>query len=59
VPEIIGNHWSWHMHAGVMAIAASARAILIGACIWGADAVDRQTVRDLLDRTIPLTLADL
>jgi hypothetical protein len=42
-----------------VAIAGSARAILIGACKWGADAVDRQTVRDLLDRTLPLTLADL
>jgi len=25
----------------------------------GTDAVDRQTLRDLLDRTIPLTLVDL
>ena len=36
-----------------------ARAILIGECKWGTDAVDRQRVRDLLERTIPLTGADL
>jgi hypothetical protein len=27
--------------------------------MWGTDAVDRQTVRDLLDRIVPLTVADL
>jgi hypothetical protein len=37
----------------------AARAILIGECKWGANAVDRQAVRDLLKRTVPLTLADL
>ena len=36
-----------------------ARAILVGECKWGTDAVDRQTVRDLIERTIPLTVADL
>ena len=37
----------------------AAREILIGECKWGTDAVDRQTVRDLIERTIPLTVADL
>jgi hypothetical protein len=32
---------------------------LIGACTWGADAVNRQTVRHLLDETIPKTVAAL
>ena len=47
------------MQADVVAINWPARAILIGECKWGTDAVDRQTVRDLLERTIPLTVADL
>jgi len=59
VPEIIGSHWSRHVQADVVAINWPARAILIGACTWGTDAVDRQTVRDLIERTMPLTLADL
>lgn len=33
--------------------------MLLGECKWGMDAVDRQTVRDLLERTIPQTLADM
>jgi uncharacterized protein len=58
-PEIVGSHWSRHVQADVVAINWPERAILIGECKWGDTAVDRQTVRDLLERTIPLTLADL
>jgi uncharacterized protein len=59
VPEAIGSHWSRTVQADVVAIAWAARAILVGECKWGADAVDRQTVRALLERTVPLTVADL
>jgi uncharacterized protein len=58
-PEVIGSHWSRHVQADVVAINWPARAILIGECKWGTDTVDRHTVRDLLERTMPLTLADL
>lgn len=46
------------MEIDVMAISWMERAILIGECKRSTDAVDRQTVLDLLERTIPLTLAD-
>ena len=59
VPEAVGSHWSRTVQADVVAINWTERAILIGECTWGDAAVDRQTVRDLIDRTIPLTLADL
>lgn len=59
VPEVIGSHWSRKVQADVVAISWAARAILIGECKWGADAVDRQIVRDLLERTVPLTVAEL
>ena len=58
-PEVIGSHWSRQVQADVVAINRSARTVLIGECKWGTDAVDRQTVRDLIERTIPLTVADL
>jgi len=58
-PEVIGSHWSRHVQADVVAINWPARAILIGESKWGTDTVDRQTVRDLGERTVPLTLADL
>ena len=59
VPEVIGGHWSRTVQAPVVAISWTERAILIGACTWDTHAVDRQTVRDLIERTIPLTVADL
>jgi hypothetical protein len=59
VPELIGSHWSRQVQADVVAINWAARAILVGECKWGTDTVDRQTVRDLLERTIPLTVANL
>jgi len=59
VLEIIGNHWSRTVQAPVVAISWIERAILIGDCKWCDAAVDRQTVRDLLDRIVPLTVTDL
>lgn len=59
VPEVVGSHWSRTVHVPVVAISWTERAILIGACNWGDAAVDRQAVRDLIDRVVPLTLADL
>jgi AAA+ ATPase superfamily predicted ATPase len=58
-PEVIGSHWSRQVQADVVAVNWPERAILIGECKWGDTAVDRQVVRDLLERTVPLTLADL
>ncbi|PDW03004.1 ATP-binding protein [Candidatus Viridilinea mediisalina] len=59
VPETIGSHWSRTVQADVIGINWRERAILIGECKWGAERVDKAVVRDLLERTIPLVLADL
>lgn len=59
VPEVIGSHWSRTVQAPIGAISWTERKILIGECTWTDTAVDRQTVRDLLERTVPLTVADL
>ena len=59
VPEVIGSHWSRTVQADVVAINWTSRHILIGECKWGTDAVDRQIVGDLLERTLPQTLAAL
>ncbi len=58
-PEQIGSHWSRTVQADVVAISWKERTILIGECKWGVDRVDKQTIRNLLDHTIPLVLADL
>ena len=59
VPEVIGSHWSHSVQAPVVAISWTKRALLIGECTWGTDAVDRQAVREVLDRIVPLTVADV
>jgi AAA+ ATPase superfamily predicted ATPase len=59
VPEVIGSHWSRNVQAPVVAFSWTELAILIGECTWGDAAVDRQAVRDLLNRIVPLTVADL
>ena len=59
VPEVIGSHWSRKVQVDVVAINWSEKAMLVGECKWGAEAVNKAIVRDLLDRTVPLTVADL
>jgi AAA+ ATPase superfamily predicted ATPase len=58
-PEIVGSHWSRGVQADVVAVSWRDKAVLIGECKWGVERVDRATIRDLLDRTGPRTLADL
>lgn len=57
-PEVIGSHWSRTVQIDVVAINWQTHDILLGECKWGADAVDRKVVRELIDKT-PLVLADL
>jgi uncharacterized protein len=59
VPEAVGSHWSRSVQVDVVAISWQQRAILLGECKWGTDLVDKQTVRELLERKTPLVLADL
>jgi hypothetical protein len=43
----------------VVAINWKAHEILLGECKWGADRVDRQIVRELIETKTPLVLKDL
>lgn len=58
-PDRIGSHWSRSVQADVIAISWQERTILIGECKWGADPVDKQTARNILEHTIPKVLAEL
>ncbi len=58
-PEMIGSHWDRTVQSDVVALSWRERVILIGECTWGAEAVNRQTLRHLLEQTIPKTLAAL
>ena len=58
VPEVVGSHWSRTVQIDVVAINWQTHDILLGECKWGADTVDRATVRELIEKA-PLVLTDL
>ncbi|WP_165774767.1 ATP-binding protein [Candidatus Viridilinea mediisalina] len=58
-PEVIGSHWDRRVQSDVVALSWRERTMLIGECKWGAEPVNRQTLRHLLEQTIPKTLAAL
>jgi len=49
-PEIVGSHWSKDAQVDVVAINWREKAILLGECKWGVDAVGRSVVRELVDK---------
>ncbi len=58
-PEVVGSHWGRGVQTDVVGVSWRERAVLMGECKWGTDAVNRQTVRQLLEQTIPRTVAAL
>jgi len=47
------------VQADVVAVSWRERVVLIGECKWGADRVNRQVVRQLIEHTLPTTLTAL
>ncbi len=47
------------MQADVVAVSWRERVVLVGECEWGADRVNRQVVRQLLEHTLPNTITAL
>jgi len=58
-PDGIGSHWSSRVQVDVVALNWETHDILLGECKWGADRVDRQVVRGLVEQKTPLALRDL
>ena len=58
-PEVIGSHWGRTVQADVVAVSWRERVILIGECKWGTERVNRQAVRQLIEHTLPKTVAAL
>ncbi len=55
----VGSHWSRMVRIDVVAVNWAERAILLGECKWGTDAVDRAVVRELLEVKTPKVLREL
>ena len=51
LPETVGSHWSTDSQVDVVAANGREKAMLIGECKWGANALNRSVVRDLLEKT--------
>lgn len=58
-PEVVGSHWSRAVQVDVAAINWQEKAILLGECKWGVDAVGREVVRELIETKTPRVLKDL
>jgi AAA+ ATPase superfamily predicted ATPase len=50
LPEIVGSHWAPDAQIDVVAVNWRDKAILLGECKWGVDAVGRSVVCELVDR---------
>jgi uncharacterized protein len=50
LPETVGSHWSTDSQVDVVAINWREKAILLGECKWGANALNRSVVRELLEK---------
>jgi uncharacterized protein len=55
----VGSHWSRGVNIDVVALNWKAKAVLLGECKWGKGAIERDVVRDLTERKIPLALKAL
>lgn len=49
--EIVGSHWSRDAQVDVVALNWREKAILLGECKWGVDAVGRSVVRELVEKS--------
>ncbi len=58
VPEIVGSHWAQDAQMDVVAVNWREKAILLGECKWGVDAVGRSILQEFLGKS-PLVLQAL
>lgn len=58
-PEVVGSHWSASVQADVVAINWHERQILLGECKWGSERIDRQIVREMIEKKTPKVMQSL
>ena len=59
MPERVGSHWSRHVQVDLVAINWREKRLILGECKWGGLAVDKGTVRELLEQRVPKTIKDM
>jgi AAA+ ATPase superfamily predicted ATPase len=58
-PQTVGGHWGGRVQVDVIGVNWSERAILLGECKWGSEALRLDVLRDLLDEKTPRLLDTL
>lgn len=58
-PQAIGSYWDRKVQVDVVALNWQTHDILLGECKWGVDRVDRQVVRELVEKKAPSVLKNL
>lgn len=58
-PEVVGSHWSASVQADVVAVNWHEKQLLLGECKWGSDGIDRQIVREIIEKKTPKVLQNL
>ena len=58
-PDAVGSHWSSKVQVDVVAINWQTKELLLGECKWTQDAIDRQIVRELIEKKYPKIMHDL
>jgi AAA+ ATPase superfamily predicted ATPase len=56
--ERVGSHWSTDAQVDVIAINWREKAILLGECKWGIEAVGRKVIRELIQKTPTIVPSD-
>jgi len=57
--EEVGSHWSRDVQVDVVAVNWREKALLLGECKWGTDAVKRDVIRELIETKTPKVLQTL
>ena len=58
-PDRVGSHWGKGVQVDVAAVNWRERAVLLGECKWGTEAVGRSVIRELVDDKTPKVLEAL
>ena len=59
IPQAVGGYWGASVQVDVVALSWREKAVLLGECKWGTDAVPRSVVTELIEKKTPRLLATL
>jgi len=58
-PDSIGSHWSRHVQVDAVAVNWTTKDLMLGECKWTESPIDRQVMRELVEKKMPKVLRDM